>query len=440
MIYSRTLLSLTMLALSATPSMGQVIGSGTIVVGLAPVEFRVEGKPDPNSSDQFAKASEYLAKAAAELVSNYIQRGFEKGLDRKVTIVNLPLTSSPDGSIAQPTAEVYSTVQSMGNLGIRISARLRSRADLKATQTQDLGEEVLVLSPTANFGDLDDRLTEFGIRLAKRLTEQPSTTSINSRLPRGIVGFYCVTPADAGDSKLARLARALTIELPYQISQAARKSNLEFAVRGLDLKEAVVACDPSASGIRTFATGSLDTRIENFAWTGTIARDKDKKRLTLSFRWKDMNGGGNFRPLPPLLIDESTEPSMPSIAEKLVATFAQSYERSQYKIFLHFETDAIRKSTEQKLTVALSDSGYTVIGSDPADQTIQASWIDYFSPDDCQTALEIRRTMLSTLAAGSAIAAPFLRNKQTINRPGTVGVWLSSKQVQSPPAAECPPK
>ncbi len=245
-------------------------------------------------------------------------------------------------------------------------------------------------------------------------------------------------PTDTTDPKLTRLARSLTIELPYQLSQAARKNNLEFAVRGLDLKEAVVACDPSASGIRNVTTGAMESRIENFAWTGNVSRDpKIKNRVTLTLRSRDVSGGGNFRPLAPIIIDDSADLSMPGVAEKLVSNFAQSYEKSQYKIFLHFETDAIRKNAEQKLTAVLSDSGYTVVGSDPPDQTIGASWIDYFSPEDCQIALQIRRAMLSTLPPGTA-TAPFIRNKQTVNRPGTIGIWLSSKQISSPPAAECP--
>src|SRR5260370_10796114 len=123
--YSRALICLAILVLFTMPSFSQVIGPGAIVVGLAPVELRVErsdSKQDP--SDYLSKASDYLAKATAELVSNYIHRVFEKGVDRRVVIVSLPLASSGDGSTAPPSAEVYPFVQSMGSLGIRITSKL----------------------------------------------------------------------------------------------------------------------------------------------------------------------------------------------------------------------------------------------------------------------------------------------------------------------------
>jgi hypothetical protein len=198
-------------------------------------------------------------------------------------------------------------------------------------------------------------------------------------------------------------------------------------------------CDPSssASGIRNVTTGAMESRIENFMWTGSLARDpKNKARVTLILRSRDVSGGGNFRPLAPITIDDTPEFNTSAVAEKLVANFAQTYEKSQYKIFLHFETEALRKSLEQKRRAVLSDGGYTVVGSDPPDQTIAASWVDYFFPEDCQMALEIRRTILSSLPPGTA-TAPFIRNKEASNRPGTVGIWLSSKQIASPPIAEC---
>jgi hypothetical protein len=426
---------------SDAPGFGQVIGSGTVIVGLAPVDLRTEkantsSRPEPDSSD-------LLAKTASELLPNYIQRGLERGLDRRVSTIPLPPTSGTVASTPAANFQLYPTVVNMGFLGTRITVRASSKSDSPtAASEQPLGEEVLLLSPSANFGDLDDRLSDFGLRLAKRLTE-PSATNVaspDSRLPRGIVGFYCVSPSDPEDSQLGRLARSLTIELPYQLSQAARKRSLEFTVRGLDIKEAITTCDSSTSvgTITPRNTYSLpnDSRIENFSWTGTVSRDpKNKGKFALVLRTRDTSGGGNFRPLPAVTIEQSSEPNLPTIADKLIASFVQIYAASQYRVYLHFESEAIRSNLEQKIASALSTNGYTVVGSDPPNATIAASWIDYFFPEDCSTAINIRQILLPSLPPTSI---PFVR-KQPANRPGTIGIWLSTKQTPSPPKAECPP-
>jgi hypothetical protein len=201
----------------------------------------------------------------------------------------------------------------MGSLGVRISAKLSSRPDASNSSAAEVStEEVLLLSPNANFGDLDERLDEFGLRIAKRLTElsAASPESTKRRLPRGIVGFYCVSPSEFDDPQLIRLARTLTIELPYYFSQVSRKQGLELTVRGLDLKEVISTCDLSSRiagsvGNQAITASPNDTRIENFSWTGTIGREsRYKSKFKLFIRVRDNSGGGNFRSLPPFTIED----------------------------------------------------------------------------------------------------------------------------------------
>src|SRR5450759_4697924 len=125
---NRGLLAAVATFLFSSTAFSQVIGSGTILVGLAPVEVRVE-----KDQRQDSGPSDYLAKTTVELLPNYIQRGLERGLDRRVVIANLPTPDPVDGSSAIPSAELYPTVQSMGTLGIRITVRLLKRPALKAS-------------------------------------------------------------------------------------------------------------------------------------------------------------------------------------------------------------------------------------------------------------------------------------------------------------------
>jgi hypothetical protein len=403
-----------------------------VYVALSPVELRTE-KASSDRKDDF---SDLIAKTLVELLPNYLQKGIERALDRRVVLVNDQLGT---GLVEIPNIELNPTVVNMGAIGIRVSVRVMRRSDSSSDRSaQDSGEEILLLAPNTNFGELDDKLNDLGVRVAKRVSD-PATPqvapSILTRLPQGILALNCLSPSDPGDAQMARLARTLTIELSYYLTQAARKRNLDLSVRGLDLKDSLASCDPQWVNGAPRVTASNDARIENFSWTGSISRDpKNKDRLMLMVRTRDIAAGGNYRPLPAVQVVDSTESALAALAGKLIDNFTDQYAKSQYRVFFHFETDALRKNVGQKLISVLSDKGYNVVGSDPPDGSIAASWIDFFNEEDCRAASEIRQAVVPLIGTGAA--NPFLR-RQPSNRQGTIGVWLSSKQIVSPPTVVC---
>src|SRR5262249_2473899 len=156
------------------------------------------------------------------------------------------------------------------------------------------------------------------------------------------------------------------------------------------------ACDPN-SGSRGPGL-SNEPRVESFSWTGSLNRDANStNKVTLALRFRDSNAGGNFRPLAPVTIDDLENPQLTKIAEQIVDNFVQTYQKSQYKIYVHFESEILRSSLEQKILRALTEGGYNVIGVDLPPTSVASSWIDYFFPDDCRGANEIRQTLLPIL-------------------------------------------
>jgi hypothetical protein len=65
--------------LSATSGQSQVTTSGSPTVGIAPVVTQLDPSQTPTRQD-----TTLLAKTAAELLPDYIQKGLEKGFDRRV--------------------------------------------------------------------------------------------------------------------------------------------------------------------------------------------------------------------------------------------------------------------------------------------------------------------------------------------------------------------
>src|SRR5438132_14312283 len=72
-------------------ALGQVVGSGTVVVGLTPIETRTEKAPEkaPENWHAHVTSSDVITEIISELLPNYIQRGLERGLDRRVSIIDL---------------------------------------------------------------------------------------------------------------------------------------------------------------------------------------------------------------------------------------------------------------------------------------------------------------------------------------------------------------
>jgi hypothetical protein len=299
---------------------GGIIGTGMLSIGMKPVEL--------NSVSSLARggdaATDLIAQNVQELLPSYIQRGFEKGLDRRVSITQI--SQSSDGLPSAYQAIVSPTVTNLGKLGVRVSVKLDARA---ATADQVTSEQNLLISPDANFGDIDDKLSEFGLRLSKALTEL-STTSIppqKAGLPRGIVGFYCVQSADPVDLRLQELARMLTLELPYQLSKASQKAGLDLVVRGLEIKEVLYNCDPyrNLASNRPTQTGPSGDRYENFVWFGTLVAGKLPGTSQLTIRASDRLDDPNFRPVSQVTINNLESPEVSTIAEGIVSNFVACY-------------------------------------------------------------------------------------------------------------------
>jgi hypothetical protein len=125
---------------------------------------------------------------------------------------------------------------------------------------------------------------------------------------------------------------------------------------------------------------------------------------------------------------------MPAIADHVVSNFSQDYEKSQFRIFMHFGEEKLRKRIESKVRLALTDGGYNVVGSDPTDESIGSSWIDYFFPEDCAGANNIRQTLSAVLQQGML---PPIRKQPVNNRPGTIGLWFSGKIAPAPTPTNC---
>ena len=423
-------------SLWASSGQSQVTSSGSPTVAIAPVA----GQPDQSQAAS-RQDTALLARTAAELIPDYIQKSLEKGLDRRVYFVPFSSATKEQEAAAVPNVVLYPTVAAIGSLGVRIGVGVSLRTTASAP-LQKVGEEFVILAPDADFGALDTKLSEFGLKLAKRIADPNISTQgdTGSRMPRGIVRFNCVLSPEA-DSQLNSSARALTIGLPYRLDQAAQAKGLDLTVRGLELN----ACDQSV------AQNSNDARIENFIWTAGLSRDPSMdNRITLTLRSRDTNIGGNYRPLPPVTIDNVEDPAaLGETAEKLIDSFVQFYQKSQYRLFVHFDTDDVRKLLERKVLKVLTDNGYTVGGVDTLSTT--NSHIDYFSPEDCRGASDIRQTLVPILGASTtnastdapqvapplSVTVPYIKLTTAQQRPATIGIWLSAKQSPSPPYVEC---
>src|SRR5205085_10912577 len=99
--------------------------------------------------------SPVIARTVGDLMFNYVQRGLERGIDRRVVgvqVANKDATSGPEGQrlSANVALKVLGDVR-----GVIVSARVVTLA-IRAE-----GEETLLLSPTVDYGDLDRKLSDF---------------------------------------------------------------------------------------------------------------------------------------------------------------------------------------------------------------------------------------------------------------------------------------
>jgi len=101
----------------------------------------------------------------------------------------------------------------------------------------------------------------------------------------------------------------------------------------------------------------------------------------------------------------------------------------RFRVFLHFGNATLQQANEAAILAAFRDAGYIVAGQDISDDDKGGSGIDFFYPADCTGAAAIQALVMGALPAG-ATEIP-LRQQSVYNRPGTIGVWISSK----PPVA-----
>jgi hypothetical protein len=97
----------------------------------------------------------------------------------------------------------------------------------------------------------------------------------------------------------------------------------------------------------------------------------------------------------------------------------------RFRVFLHFGSVTLRQANEAAILAVLRDAGYIVVGQDISDDDKGGSGIDYFYPADCAGAAAIQALVMGALPTGAAEIP--LRQQSVYNRPGTIGIWISSK-------------
>jgi hypothetical protein len=291
----------------------QPFDQGQVAVGILPVELEFSSpiKSALNSSD-------VIARTLNDLIFNYIQHGLERGLDRRVSatkVASADVETGPEGQ--RLIATIALKITSSGILGLRVSAGIVARP------SQSEAEETLLLSPTIDYGELDGKVSEFALRIAKKIADLAATNAPPGKenLPRGIVRMYCVLPVEPGDRRLQQLARRLTLELPFYLNQTSLKGGLDIVVVGLDFKDSLNTCEQyrPVEGKTNF-----DISAETFSWYGTLAPDsKNQKGAQLSINSRDALTGGNSRPVAQVAINDATSPDMTRLAEAILNAFAR---------------------------------------------------------------------------------------------------------------------
>lgn len=300
--------------------------SDFLVVGITPTRIQTDESPRSEQGADIARRNNLLAITIDNVLSDYIDRGLVDSLDRPGSVVDVP-----NYSLSQPTGEPLSavvepTIAVSGSLGIRISAKLKAKAGPSDVEA----EEVLLLPPTADYGDVDVKMSDFGLRIAKRLASLSLGRGQSAQsAPRGIARFYCVQALDPGDQKLQLLSHRLTIELPDYLAEASRRHNLDLMIRGLDIREALVSCDTfhySWGGAVPDNTKALSNRIEAFSWDGTIeANPRQPGAALLTVGMSDKSRGTNYRRIGQITVSDPLAPNMAEIADQIVTKFADQY-------------------------------------------------------------------------------------------------------------------
>jgi len=301
-----------------------VFTPGPLIVGMKPTELQTERVTTSSSRPNEAALSDVLARTVQDLLPGYIVRSLERGLDRRVVVLQKFNADSFTGPNGEPLGAIIEPrVVSISGLGVKMSAKITTRVGKSVLE----GDEVLLLSPTTNYGELEEKMTDFGLRTAKRLAAMntPDVSSANPALPRGVVRFYCVQPIDSANRTLQQLGRRLTLELPYFLTEASQKKGLDVAVRGLEFKEMLAVCQQQRAPekpIEQKVEQKVDEKVETYSWDATIAADAANPKVAqLSVRASDPFSRGNYRRIARIAIVDVANPDLPDIANRVVEGF-----------------------------------------------------------------------------------------------------------------------
>lgn len=291
------------------------------------------GKPDvqfdrPTSG---RGAEDLVTRTVVELLPDYVVRGLERGLERRIVVVPSFDTATFLGRERQSLgAIVENQILSAPGLGVRVSTKISTRVRKEPDRSQWVvleASENFLLSPTTSFGELESRMTEHGDRVAKRLIWLlASSASAKTQAPRGIVQFLCVQTSNPDDRRLASLSRRLTVELPFVLTEVSRRRGLELFVRGLEYREAFTLCENPSRGWSNASDAKSEPRgVESQVWDGAIIFDRNRPTSAqLSIRVAD-RFAGSYRRLAQVPIDNLENPRLPEIAERIVDAILAEY-------------------------------------------------------------------------------------------------------------------
>jgi hypothetical protein len=285
-------------------------------------ELRNELTSSPSQARQAdGSQSDIVARTVLDLLPNYIVRGLERALQRRVVVVEQFDPQTFTGLNGQKLdAIITPRVINAGSYGVRVSTNVAVRGRPSIVEA----EEVLLISPTTNFGELEFKLTEHGMGTADRLVRLVvDSSAVDRRLPHGIVRFFCVQSDNADNRHIQLLARRLTVELPYHLNEASKKRQLEILVRGLEYSEALATCE---SRIYRPTRELPNQRVEYQAWDGVLETDpKNPRKANLFIRASEQYSGTNYRRLAQVRIEDVTKPVPQEIADQLVDSMIKQF-------------------------------------------------------------------------------------------------------------------
>ena len=302
--------------------------SGPFVIGLTQTTTQT-GDESGSVSEPYAKRSDVIARTVLELFPNYIQRIFERSFNRAIIVETVdPVDHRPTADASGkdiPSIVITPKIISMGDLGVRVSAQVVGY-DRGTSSAIFHFEEVLLLPPNSDYGELDTKLADLSASIARRIvtTEASTPTQDKSGQPRGVARFYCVAASEPQNRPLQQLSVLLTLELPFHLNAAARAQGLNVAISGLSVKEMLSVCAPG--GAHSAAAQNLSDRVENFSWDGTLSPDReDENARNLVIRVSDVLSNSNYRRLKSIKVHEGSSPELKEIAEQIIKDFAELF-------------------------------------------------------------------------------------------------------------------